>query len=371
MKAAPRSKSRAANPAAPAASDDETFFAPELMLASRNHAMPLEMLSHDRTPAGMHYLLVHFDIPTVDTADWRLRIGGAVRHPLELSLAQLQERERHTLAVTMECAGNGRSLIRPHPAGMPWMHGGVGTAEWTGTPLAPLLEEAGLSPETVDIVFTGADRGIQDGEEQAYARSLPVAEALSPHVLLAYAMDGNPLPPQHGFPVRLVVPGWYGMASVKWLTRIEALTRPFEGFQQIGSYRFKGSARERGEPVTRIRVRALMVPPGIPDFFTRRRLVDAGQVLLQGRAWSGQAPIRRVEVAVDGVWSEAELDPPTGEFAWRRWTYPWSAVEGEHELMCRALDGIGQIQPLEPEWNYLGMGNNAAQKVAVTVRPAA
>jgi DMSO/TMAO reductase YedYZ molybdopterin-dependent catalytic subunit len=350
------------------AAADVPLTAEELQLASRNHAMPLEMLAVNRTPAGMHYLVIHFDVPVIDAGAWRLRIGGAVRRPIEFTLAELQAREQRTLAVTLECAGNGRSLLKPRPLNQPWIHGGIGTADWTGTPLAPLLVEAGVEPEAVDIVFTGADRGVQGGEEQDYARSLTVSEAVSPDVLLAYAMNGAPLPPQHGFPVRLLVPGWYGMASVKGLTGIEAATTPFTGFQQMASYRYKSGEADPGEAVTRIKVRSLMVPPGIPEFFTRDRLVEAGPVLLRGRAWSGRAPIQQVQVAVDGVWSDAQLEPPDGEFSWRDWTFRWQAEPGGHELMCRAMDALGQIQPLEPEWNYLGMGNNAVQKVAVTVR---
>lgn len=139
---------------------DPPLTAEELQLASRNHAMPLEMLGFDRTPAGLHYLLIHFDVPAIDAGGWRLRIGGAVRRPLEVSLPELQARGRRTLAVTLECAGNGRSLLHPRPVSQPWILGGIGTAAWTGTPLAPLLEEAGLEPEAVEIVFTGADRGI-------------------------------------------------------------------------------------------------------------------------------------------------------------------------------------------------------------------
>jgi DMSO/TMAO reductase YedYZ molybdopterin-dependent catalytic subunit len=351
------------------ATADVPLTAEELQLASRNHAMPLEMLAVDRTPAGMHYLVIHFDVPVLDAGAWRLRIGGAVRRPVEFTLAGLQAREPRTLAVTLECAGNGRSLLKPRPLSQPWIHGGIGTADWTGTPLAPLLAEAGVDPEAVDIVFTGADRGVQGGEEQDYAWSLTVPEAMSPDILLAYAMNGSPLAPQHGFPVRLLVPGWYGMASVKWLTGIEAVTTPFTGFQKMTAYRYKGGEADPGEPVTRIKVRSLMVPPGIPDFFTRDRLVDAGPVMLRGRAWSGRAPIQQVRVAVDGVWSDAQLEAPDGEFAWRAWSFRWQAEPGGHELMCRAMDALGQIQPLEPEWNFQGMGNNAVQTVRVTVRP--
>jgi DMSO/TMAO reductase YedYZ molybdopterin-dependent catalytic subunit len=188
-------------------------------------------------------------------------------------------------------------------------------------------------------------------------------------VLLVDEMNGQPLQPQHGFPLRLVVPGWYGMASVKWLTRIEAVREPFEGYQQARTYRFKADADDPGTPVSRIRVRALMTPPGIPDFFTRRRLVDAGRIPLTGRAWGGRAPIAKVEVAVDGDWREATLGPVLGEFAWRAWSFDWDAEPGEHRLACRATDADGETQPLDMPWNYQGMGNNGVQSVEVTVRP--
>jgi hypothetical protein len=161
------------------------------------------------------------------------------------------------------------------------------------------------------------------------------------------------------------------MASVKWLRRIEAVDRPFEGYQQARTYRFKVDADDPGIPVSRIRVRALMTPPGIPDFFTRRRLVDAGRVTLSGRAWGGSGGVARVEVGVDGQWFEATLGPSIGDFAWRAWSFDWDAVPGERELACRATDGAGETQPVEPPWNYQGMGNNAIQSISVTVRPSA
>jgi DMSO/TMAO reductase YedYZ molybdopterin-dependent catalytic subunit len=340
----------------------------ELQLAARNHAMPLEALREDLTPVGLHYLLIHFDIPAVDAEAWRLRIGGAVRDPLELTLDEIRARPRRTLPVTLECAGNGRARMRPRPLSQPWLLEAVGTAEWTGIPLAPLLEEAGLAPDVAELVFTGADHGVQGDEEQAYARSLTVAEATRPEVMLAYEMNGLPLPPQHGRPLRLLVPGWYGMTSVKWLTSIEAVTRPFGGYQQAVAYRYQRDADDPGEPVNRIHVRSLLAPPGIPDFFSRRRLLPRGPVRLQGRAWSGHGAVERVEVGVDGAWTDARLDAPVGEFAWRGWWLDWEATPGEHELACRATDASGEVQPLEHRWNYQGMGDTAVQRVAVTVR---
>jgi len=340
----------------------------ELALATRNRGMPLEALRYDVTPTGLHYLLIHFDIPDIDPNGWRLSIGGSVRRPVELSLEEIKARPRATQLVTLECAGNGRALLQPRPLSNPWLAGAIGTAEWTGTPLAPILAEAGLSDDVVEIAFIGADRGLQGEDEHDYGRSLRVADATRPEVLLAYEMNGRPLEPQHGFPVRLIVPGWYGMTSVKWLTRIDAVTTPFIGYQQAVAYHYKRDADDPGEGVSRIRVRALMIPPGIPDFFTRRRLVDAGSVQLTGRAWSGNGLVERVEVGIDGVWADARLGPPAGEFAWRGWSFVWQATPGEHELICRATDSAGDRQPLEPPWNYQGMGNNAVQSVTVSVR---
>jgi DMSO/TMAO reductase YedYZ molybdopterin-dependent catalytic subunit len=340
----------------------------ELQLAGRNRGMPLEALRYDLTPTGLHYILVHFDIPLIDAVKWRLRIGGAVRKPLELGLEDLRDRPRRTLPVTLECAGNGRARLDPRPLSQPWLVEAVGTAEWTGTPLTPLLEEAGLQGDALELVFTGADRGIQRDDEHNYARSLSREEAAHPELLLAYEMNGQPLQPQHGFPLRLIVPGWYGMASVKWLISIDAVTERFDGYQQAVAYHYRREADDPGEPVRRIKVRALMVPPGLPDFFTRRRFAAPGPVRLEGRAWSGHAPVSRVEVAIDGEWQEAALQPPLGPFAWRGWSADWQAVEGDHVISCRATDEAGNVQPLDQPWNYEGLGNNLVQEVAVTVR---
>ena len=343
----------------------------ELQLAARNHALPLEALRHPITPLGLHYLLIHFDIPFVDAAAWRLQIGGRVERPLELTLADLQGRPAETLAVTLECAGNGRALLAPRAVSQPWLMEAVGTAEWTGTPLAPILEEAGLPAGAEEVVFSGLDRGVQGDVEHLYERSLPLADARREEVLLAWAVNGQPLPPQHGFPLRLIVPGWYGMTHVKWLQSITVVDEPFRGWQQDVAYHLKDSEDDPGRRVTRILPRALMVPPGIPDFVTRMRFLDAGPCALEGRAWSGQAPVERVELSVDGgaSWTDASLGEPLSEFAWRGWSHIWDAEPGEHQLCCRATDAAGSAQPMRPEWNYDGLCNNAVQRVRVTVGP--
>jgi sulfane dehydrogenase subunit SoxC len=343
----------------------------ELQLAARNHGMPLEALRHEITPPGLHYVLVHYDIPAVDPAQWRLEVVGDRR--LELSLDDLRVRPAVTLPVTMECAGNGRARLDPRPVSQPWLAEAVGTAEWTGTPLAPLLEEAGIADDALEVVFTGLDQGVEGGERQVYERGLALPDALRDDVLLAYEMDGAPLLAQHGFPLRLVVPGWYGMTSVKWLQRIAIVAEPFTGYQNATAYRFRQDADEEGTPVTRIEPRSLMVPPGIPDFLTRRRFVPPGPVRLEGRAWSGWGPIERVDVSADGgaTWRPAELGAPPGSAAWTPWWFDWDAPPGEHELCARARDATGRGQPEAPPWNVGGYANNAIQRVPVTCsRPA-
>jgi DMSO/TMAO reductase YedYZ molybdopterin-dependent catalytic subunit len=340
----------------------------ELELAFRNRGMPLEALRYDLTPTGLHYLVIHWDIPEVDLTAWRLEVDGRVRHPLTLSLADLRARPAQTIAVTMECAGNGRARLAPRPLSVPWLTEAVGTSEWTGTSLWPVLEEAGIDDDVVEFVFRGLDRGLQGEVDHEYGRSLTIAEVRRPEVMLAYEMNGQPLQPQHGQPVRLMVPGWYGMTSVKWLRSIEAVDEPFDGYQQAIAYHYQRDADDPGEPVRRIRVRALMIPPGIPDFFTRRRFVAPGSVPITGRAWSGDGPIERVEVGVDGAWLPAELGPAVGPFAWHSWSFTWAATEGDHELACRAADTSGHVQPTEPPWNFQGHGNNLVQTVPVTVR---
>jgi DMSO/TMAO reductase YedYZ molybdopterin-dependent catalytic subunit len=258
--------------------------------------------------------------------------------------------------------------MEPRPVSQPWHTEAIGTSEWTGAPLTPLLAEAGVSRDADELLFTGLDRGVQGDIVQEYQRSLSIEEASREEVLLVYAMNGRPLEPQHGFPLRLIVPGWYGMTSVKWLSRIEAISGQFDGYQMTGSYRYAQSEADLGEPVTLQKVRALMVPPGIPDFFTRTRLVEAGLVRLTGRSWAGRLAVAGVEVSADGggTWAETSLGKAVGPFAWCEWSYDWHAKPGTHTLCVQARDSAGNVQP-EAVWNYQGMGNNMVQRVEVIV----
>jgi DMSO/TMAO reductase YedYZ molybdopterin-dependent catalytic subunit len=268
----------------------------------------------------------------------------------------------------MECAGNGRAHLEPHVVSQPWLLEAVGTAEWTGVPVRALLEEAGVRDGAVEVLFTGADRGLEGGVEQHYQRSVALEEGLD-GALLAYAVNGEPLPPQHGFPLRLVVPGWYGMTNVKWLARVDVLDAPFAGYQQARAYRMRAHEDDPGTPVTRMMPRALMAPPGIPDFLTRRRHLEAGPCRLEGRAWSGWAAVEAVEVSTDGgaTWAPAELEAAPAPGAWQGWTFAWDAPPGEHELCSRARDAAGNAQPVEADWNVGGYANTSVQRVPVTV----
>jgi sulfane dehydrogenase subunit SoxC len=350
--------------------DAEAITPDELELASRNHAMPLEALRYDVTPPGLHYVLVHYDIPDVDPSSWRLDMSGHVERPATFTLEDLRARPAVTIPVTLECAGNGRALYEPRPINQPWLLGAVGNAEWTGGRLAPLLLEAGLRDGAVDVAFVASDHGREGDVEQDYARGLSLEEALREDVVLAYEMNGHPLPPQHGFPVRLVVPGWYGMASVKWLHSIRVLDVPFDGYQNVNGYRWRRDEDDLpGTPVDRIRVRSLMAPPGYPEFLPRHRRAFPGVTTVLGRAWSGIAPVTHVAFSSDdgATWDDADLGPEPAPHAWRAWSYVWEARPGEHVLCCRATDASGETQPLEASWNVGGYTNNAVQRVPVLV----
>jgi sulfane dehydrogenase subunit SoxC len=348
------------------------FTREEVRLALRNPGMPLEALRRSITPIGMHYVLVHFDVPDIDPATFELTVDGRVREPLALTLDDLRARPAVSMPVMMECAGTGRARLEPRPVSAPWHDEAIGCAQWTGTPLRGILEQVGLLDDAVEVLFTAHDRGVDQGVEQDYQRSLTIDEALQDDVLLAYAMNDQPLPASHGFPLRLIVPDWYGMASVKWLRSITAIAQPFEGVQQTQLYRYRHTEDDPGTPVTRKRPRALMAPPGIPEFLSRVRHVRAGRTLVEGRAWSGREPVSRVEFSADGgrSWQDARLEEPNGMHGWSAWSCEWDARDpGDYELCVRATDAAGDTQPLDSTatWNQGGYGVNAVQRVAVRV----
>jgi sulfane dehydrogenase subunit SoxC len=356
-------------PAGTSASPDVTL--EEVALATRNHGMPLEALRYDVTPVGLHYLLTHYDIPLLDPATWRLEVSGAVARPLQLSLDDLRSRSTVTRRVTMECAGNGRARLQPRTVSQPWLYEAVGTGEWSGCLVADLLDEAVVDEDASEVVFTGADRGIEGGVEQHYQRAVAIEELRETGAMLVDRLDGRPLPPQHGAPLRLVVPGWYGMTNVKWVRSLEVIEGRFAGFQHERAYRARRAPDDVGTPLGRMAVRSLLVPPGIPDFLSRRRTVDRGTHQLEGRAWSGAGAVTSVEVSTNGgeTWRAARLEPSPDEAAWSRWTATWEATApGDTEVCCRATDVTGARQPDEPVWNLGGYAVNAVHRVPVTVR---
>jgi DMSO/TMAO reductase YedYZ molybdopterin-dependent catalytic subunit len=332
-----------------------------------NAETPLEALIAPAVPVGTFYVRSNFAAPVLAADSWRLVVGGCVEHPLSLSLAELEALPAKTLTVTVECAGNGRTAMRPIPPGTPWDFGAVATAQFTGTPLRGVLERAGLTPDAVEVLFVAADAGtVETGAQARFERSLPVAEALNEDVLLVWAMNGQPLAPEHGAPLRLVVPSWYGMAWVKWLSEIQVLARPFEGFFQTERYIYVADdGTPDGTPVARMRVRALITEP------TAGASLPAGPVSISGAAWSGSGAVVAVEISTDGgeTWAAAELAPASEPYARQLFSYTWQAQSGDHHLVARATDAAGNVQPLTARSNELGYGNNGVHPVAVTVLP--
>lgn len=329
-----------------------------------NAETPLALQRGVVTPNRLFFYRNRFTIPQIDPETWRLTVTGEVVRDLRFTYADLLALPRRSWQVTLECAGNGRIALEPAAEGEPWAYGAVSTAEWAGVPLALLLAEAGVREAAREIVFHGEDGGAVQvgGPRIPFARSLPREVALGGEAIVAHSMNGEPLPVDHGFPARLIVPGWYGMASVKWLTRIEAVSQPFEGFFQSERYVVaddSGGTR----PVSRVRVRSLIVDP--PD---GGRVGRSGRTV-RGLAWSGGGPVTAVEFSADGgaTWSDTEWTSEAHPFAWRSWETTWLPAAGPAVLCSRARDAAGNVQPEIGPWNELGYENNGIQRVTVIV----
>jgi DMSO/TMAO reductase YedYZ molybdopterin-dependent catalytic subunit len=329
-----------------------------------NCETPPALLGGPVTPTARFYRRSHFDVPLLDEAAWRLEVGGLVDRPLSLSLHQLTQLPAETMVVTLECAGNDRARLRPPTPGVQWGPGAVSTAEWTGPRLEDVLRRAGIQPGACEVVFGGADRGPVDGSARAvrFERSLPVADALGSGALLAYAMNGQPLPARHGYPLRLIVPGWYAVASVKWLTEIRVVQEAFRGFFQSQRYVYEQNGVR--EPVRLQRVRALIMRPGAGQELA------GGAVMVRGVAWSGAAPITRVDVSVaGGPWQKSRLTGVPEPHGWQSWEYLASGLgPGEVTFRARAADLSGEVQAEQPEWNRLGYGANFIHEARAVIR---
>jgi DMSO/TMAO reductase YedYZ molybdopterin-dependent catalytic subunit len=333
-----------------------------------NCEVPAGLLGGEVTPTARFYRRNHFPMPVLDAETWRLSVSGLVDRELSLSLAELARLPAETEVVTLECAGNSRRMFQPPAPGEQWGFGALSTAEWTGVPLAEVLRRAGVRPGAREVIFGGADRGTIDGAPDAihFERSLPVADAAESGALLAWAMNGQPLPARHGYPLRLVVPGWYAVASVKWLSSIRVVDEPFGGFFQTERYIYERerNGTETREPVRLQQVRALITRPG-----TGQEL-PCGGLIIRGVAWSGAAPVERVEVSVsNGPWQKARLVGVAAAHGWQQWELLASGLRpGETSIRARAADLSGRIQLEQPEWNRRGYGGNFIHEVVVRVR---
>jgi len=327
-----------------------------------NAETPERALVESLTPSANVYVRTNFNVPLLDNSH-AIAVGGAVRSPFSLDVQAFKALPQRTITTTMECAGNDRLSMHPLPSGEPWRRGAVSTATWSGVPLRTLLDRATLNHEAVEIVVTAADTG--DREDVVglvrYARSIPIAEALQADALLALSMNGEPLTTMHGAPVRLVVPGWYGMASVKWVTSIDAVRTPFDGYFQQQRYVYDEPSGV--VPVTRMRVKSIITSPADNGRSGR-------ELLVRGWAWSGYGPITRVEVGLDGgnSWQDATISTPHSAHAWTPWECAMQAARiGRVSLRSRATDASGVTQPDAIIWNRLGYGNNAVRTIIVDV----
>ncbi|HLT30371.1 MAG TPA: sulfite oxidase [Myxococcaceae bacterium] len=318
------------------------------------------------TETSAFFVRNHFGTPALSAATHTLHVDGAVERPLSLGVGRLQLLGARKLVVTLECAGNSRIHMRPLPPGTPWDHGAVSTGEWTGVPLYRVLEQAGLRDEATHLLFEGADGPAEDEGERrpGYQRALPREKALHPDTLLVWGLNGEPLPRSHGGPLRLLVPGWYGMDSVKWLARITARLEPFTGRFQGPEYTYDLGDGSPPAPVRDMRVKSQLLAPDPAE------PLPLAPVELWGRAWAGTRAIRRVEVDTSGTgqWEPAELREPARPYGWVLWRHLWTpSAPGMHMVRVRAWDADGRVQPEQTVPNRLGYGEHAIQVVRYEV----
>src|ERR1700676_5372877 len=324
----------------------------------KNLEAPFDRIDSYLTPTELFYIRSHFPTPTLDRASYQLRIDGAVRRPFTLSYDELRSMPSETRIATLECAGNSRVFLVPQVQGAQWELGAVSNAEWTGVPLRALLERAGLAEDAGEIVLEGADRGTPKEEPVppdpiSYAWSLPRAKAIQPEVLVAYQMNGRDLSRDHGFPVRAIVPGHYGMASVKWLTRIQAIREPFQGYWQTSDYGYWDflDGKPVRRPLAEMKLKSAIARPRVYETLSPNRTYT-----VFGAAWAGETLITEIAVSTDGgqTWAAAHFLDPARRYAWRRWKFDWPTPKqpGQYTLLARATDANGTVQPNEHDWNY-------------------
>jgi DMSO/TMAO reductase YedYZ molybdopterin-dependent catalytic subunit len=316
-----------------------------------NLEMPFDQLGDFITPSELFYIRSHFPAPELDVGSYRLSIRGTVHRELSLSYAEIRSMPSRSCVATLECAGNGRVFLVPPAPGAQWELGAVGNAEWTGVPLSVLLDRAGLVDEACELVLEGADRGVPKEEPKppgtiSYARSIPRKRAMEPDVLIAYAMNGQDLTLDHGYPLRAVVPGHYGMASVKWLTNVAATTQPFQGYWQTSDYGYwdDSSGITVRRPLAEMKLKAQIARPRVYETLEPGRCYT-----IFGAAWAGGTDVAEIWVSLDGgsSWSQGHFLDPINRNVWRRWKYDWitPTQPGRYTLLARAKGGDQSVQP--------------------------
>src|SRR5882762_8689747 len=341
-----------------------------IVLSSRPEdlEMPLDGFKDWITPIDHFFVRCHTYTPErPNLSEWKLKVDGVVNQSLSLSMDDLKKLPRVELVSVLECAGNGRSFYQPRLPGAQWRFGSVGNGKWAGVRFKDVLEKAGLKDSAREILFDGAD--VPLGKMEDFRRTIPIKKALDPDTLLAFEMNGKPLPIEHGYPLRLIVPGWAGDSWVKWLQHVEVLDHEFEGFWMKTAYRHPPEHVEPGPavdaakmvPVTDLNVKSVIATPGA--------WAKPGTVRISGTAWSNNSPVTGVEVSVDAgnTWKPAKLGKDQSRYAWRLWELDWKAGEGKYTLMARAKNAAGQVQPLSQEWNPSGYLWNVAQPIDVEV----
>ncbi|HXS95323.1 MAG TPA: sulfite oxidase [Candidatus Limnocylindrales bacterium] len=335
---------------------------------------PVADLQSYLTPVNKFFVRQHIPRPTpIDPQSFRLTVNGMVSKPQTLTLADLKKLPQYTVPATLECTGNGRGFYLPKLPGIQWGRGAVGNAEWRGPRLGDVLKAAGMDSKTAFVEFDGADVGVAATPD--FVRSMPISKAMHPATLLALSMNGES-PTIHGFPARLVVPGWDGTSWVKWVIRITAAAQPNTGFFMNPGYRFPKYALPPG---TGAKAGELEVIEGMPvkSSITApedRSTASLGRIAIRGFAWAGEQAIERVEVSTDGgsKWRDAEITSPKLPFAWRQWKLDWTpAQQGYYTILSRATDSAGRVQPFVPEWNPSGYLWNGIDRVGVTVEKKA
>jgi DMSO/TMAO reductase YedYZ molybdopterin-dependent catalytic subunit len=329
--------------------------------------MPLDGFGDWLTPIDRFFVRCHTYTPAVNLSEWSLKIEGLVERPTTLSMQELKRFPRVELAGVLECAGGGRSFYRPTVAGAQWGYGAVGNAKWTGVRLQDVLQRAGMKESAQHILCDGAD--VPLGKMPDFQRTIPIRKAAHPDTLLAYEMNGRPLPVEHGFPLRVIVPGWAGDSWVKWLQHIEVLDHEFDGFWMKTAYRHPAQTVAPGTavdakdmiPVTDLNVKSVIASPN--------GWARPGTIRIQGKAWSNSSPVAKVDVSTDGgqTWMAAKLAGPQSKYGWRSWERSWKAGQGEYTLIARATNIAGQTQPLSEEWNPSGYLWSVAQPLKVVI----